>query len=65
MLYNGADMLEMGLIPGKDVPGTAKISQMTSYRWIAEGRFSVVKLSTGKVYVRREEPGRFIKDSEK
>jgi excisionase family DNA binding protein len=58
-------MPEIDLIPIKDVPGILKISRMTLYRWIGEGRLSVVKLSERKVYVRREELERFVRESEK
>ncbi len=58
-------MPEIDLIPIKDVPGLLKISRMTLYRWISEGKLSVVKLSERKVYIRREELQRFIRESEK
>jgi predicted site-specific integrase-resolvase len=38
---------------------------MTLYRYIASGKLSVVRLSQRRVYVRKEELERFIKDSEK
>ncbi len=58
-------MPEIDLIPIKDVPDILKISRMTLHRWIKEGKISVVKLSPKKVYIRREELERFIRESEK
>jgi excisionase family DNA binding protein len=58
-------MLEIDLIPIKDVPDILKISRMTLHRWIKEGKISVVRLSGRKIFVRREELERFIRESEK
>jgi excisionase family DNA binding protein len=58
-------MAEIDLIPMKDLPDILKISRMTLHRWIKEGRISVVRLSRRKVFVRREELERFVRESEK
>jgi excisionase family DNA binding protein len=58
-------MPEIDLIPIKDVPEILKISRMTLHRWIKEGRIAVVRLSGRKIFIRREELERFIRESER
>jgi excisionase family DNA binding protein len=58
-------MDEMGLIPLKEVPELLKVSKVTLWKWIKQGKVSTVRLSARKIYVRREELERFVKDAEK
>jgi excisionase family DNA binding protein len=53
------------LVPLKQVRETLGVTRMTLYRWVKEGKLSVVRLSRQKVYVRREELERFVRESEK
>ena len=57
-------MDEMGLIPLKEVPELLKVSKVTLWKWIKEGRVSTVRLSARKIYVRREELQRFVREAE-
>ena len=58
-------MTVIDLIPLKQVQQILKISNVTLWKWVKAGKISVVKLSPKKVYVRKEEIERFIRESEK
>jgi excisionase family DNA binding protein len=53
------------LIPLKEVRSLLKISAVTLWKWVKNGKLSVVKLSPRKIYVKKEELDRFIQDSQK
>ena len=57
-------MDESDLIPLKDVPWFLKVSKVTLWKWIKDGRISTVRLSPRKIYIRRGELERFIRESE-
>jgi predicted site-specific integrase-resolvase len=59
-----SSMDETDLIPLKDVPEVLKVSKVTLWKWIKEERISTVRLSTRKIYVRKKELERFIKEAE-
>jgi excisionase family DNA binding protein len=59
------DMEESDLIPLKDVPRFLKVSKVTLWKWIKDGRISTVRLSPRKIYVRREELERFVRENER
>ena len=40
------------------------ISNVTLWKWVRQGKLSVVRLSPRKVYVKKEELERFIRDGE-
>ncbi len=52
------------LLPLKEVRRFLRISNVTLWKWVKQGRISVVKLSARKVYVRKQELERFIQESE-
>jgi excisionase family DNA binding protein len=52
------------LIPLKEVPEILKVSKATLWRYIKQGKISVVRYSERKVFVRKEELERFIRESE-
>lgn len=58
-------MDESDLIPLKDVPRFLKVSKVTLWKWIKDDRISTVRLSPRKIYIRREELERFIRENEK
>jgi len=58
-------MAEIELIPLKDVRNLLKVSKSTMWTWIEQKKLSIVKLSPRKIYVKKEELERFIKDNEK
>jgi excisionase family DNA binding protein len=58
-------MGEIDLIPLKQAQEILKVSNVTLWKWVKAGKISVVKLSPKKVYIRREELERFIRESEK
>jgi excisionase family DNA binding protein len=58
-------MGDIDLIPLKQAQEILKISNVTLWKWVKAGKISVVKLSPKKVYIRREELERFIRESEK
>ena len=53
------------LIPLKDVPGVLRVSKATLWRYIKQGKISVVRYSERKVFVKKEELERFLRDAEK
>ncbi|MGA2107783.1 MAG: helix-turn-helix domain-containing protein [Syntrophorhabdales bacterium] len=55
----------MDLIPLKDVQKALKISRATLWNWVQQGRISTVKLSPRKIYIRREELERFVREGER
>ena len=61
--YN-ARMENIDLIPLKEIQKTLKISRATLWNWIQQGTISTVRLSPRKMYVRREELERFVKEAE-
>jgi excisionase family DNA binding protein len=52
------------LLPLAEVRERLNISKATLWRWVKDGKLKTVKLSERKVYIRREELDRFIKESE-
>ena len=58
-------MEETDLIPLKDVPKFLKVSKVTLWKWIKDGKVATVRLSPRKIYIRKEELERFIRASEK
>ena len=58
-------MGDIDLIPLKRAQEILKISNVTLWKWVKAGKISVVKLSPKKVYIRREELERFVRESEK
>jgi excisionase family DNA binding protein len=52
------------LIPLKEVPAILKVSKATLWRYIKRGKLSVVRYSERKVFIRKEEIERFIRESE-
>lgn len=58
-------MGDINLIPLKQAQEILKVSNVTLWKWVKAGKISVVKLSPKKVYIRREELERFIRESEK
>jgi excisionase family DNA binding protein len=58
-------MADIDLIPLKKVREILNVSRMTLYRYIKEGKISVVKFSERKMFVKREELERFVRESEK
>jgi excisionase family DNA binding protein len=58
-------MPEIDLIPLKKVREILGVTRMTLYRYVKDGKLSVVRLSQRKVCVRREELERFVRESEK
>ncbi len=58
-------MGDIDLIPLKQAQEILKISNVTLWKWVKAGKISVVKLSPKKVYIRREELERFVRESEK
>lgn len=52
------------LVPLKDVPGMLRVSKATLWRYIKQGKISVVRYSERKVFVKKEELERFLKASE-
>ncbi|MGA2110017.1 MAG: helix-turn-helix domain-containing protein [Syntrophorhabdales bacterium] len=53
------------LIPLKEVRAMLKVSKVTLWTWVKQGKLSTVKLSPRKVYVEKAELERFIKESRK
>jgi excisionase family DNA binding protein len=58
-------MGDIDLIPLKQAQEILKVSNVTLWKWVKAGKISVVRLSPKKVYIRREELERFIRESEK
>jgi predicted site-specific integrase-resolvase len=58
-------MTEIELIPLKQAQKILKVSNVTLWKWAKAGKIAIVRLSPKKVYIRREEIERFIRDSEK
>jgi excisionase family DNA binding protein len=58
-------MDNIDLISIKEVREKLKISKATLWRWITDGKLSVVKLSPRKIYVEKSELERFVQDSKK
>jgi excisionase family DNA binding protein len=58
-------MADEDLITLKEARDKLRISRMTLHRYITAGKLSVVRLSQRKVYVRKEELERFLRESEK
>ena len=58
-------MTDINLIPLKEVRSLLNISSVTLWKWVKQGKLSVVKLSPRKIYVKKEELDRFIQDSQK
>jgi len=58
-------MNDINLIPLKEVRDKLRISKATLWRWIKDGKLLTVKLSERKIYVRKEELERFIRESER
>ncbi len=58
-------MGDIDLIPLAEVREKLRISKATLWRWIKDGKLSTVKLSERKIYVRKTEMERLIRDSEK
>ncbi|OPY61016.1 MAG: Helix-turn-helix domain protein [Syntrophorhabdaceae bacterium PtaU1.Bin034] len=58
-------MGDIDLIPLKQAQEILKVSNVTLWKWVKAGKISVVKLSPKKVYIRREELERFIRESER
>jgi excisionase family DNA binding protein len=56
-------MNDIELIPLMEVRERLKISKATLWRWIKDGKLSTVKLSERKIYVKRNELERFIRES--
>ena len=52
------------LLPLKEVRQLLSISNVTLWKWVRQGKISVVKLSPRKVYVREQELERFIHDAD-
>ncbi|OPY64169.1 MAG: Helix-turn-helix domain protein [Syntrophorhabdaceae bacterium PtaU1.Bin034] len=58
-------MTDIDLIPLKEVRDRLRISKATLWRWIKDGKLSTVKLSERKIYVKKTELERLIKEGEK
>ncbi len=58
-------MIEIDLIPLKQAQEILKVSNVTLWKWVKAGEIATVRLSPKKVYIRREEIERFVRDSEK
>ena len=56
-------MNDIELIPLMEVRERLRISKATLWRWIKDGKLSTVKLSERKIYVKRNELERFIRES--
>jgi predicted site-specific integrase-resolvase len=52
------------LIPLKDVPSILKVSKATLWRYVKQGKLSVVRYSERKAFIRKGEIERFIRESE-
>jgi excisionase family DNA binding protein len=55
---------EIELMPLKEVQKILHISKVTLWKYVKNGKISVVRFSPRKVLVRKEEIDRFIRDSE-
>jgi len=64
LAYNCA-VDNIDLISLKDVQKMLQISKATLWNWIQQGRITTVRLSPRKIYVRREELERFVKEAER
>ena len=52
------------LIPLKEVPAILKVSKATLWRYIKQGKLSVVRYSERKAFIRKGEIERFLQESE-
>jgi len=53
------------LIPLKDVPEILRVSKATLWRYVKQGKLSVVRYSERKVFIKKEELERFLQAAEK
>jgi excisionase family DNA binding protein len=58
-------MENIELVPLKEVQKVLHVSRATLWNWIQQGRISTVKLSPRKIYIRKGELERFVRESEK
>jgi excisionase family DNA binding protein len=58
-------MEDMELIPLKDAQNILHISKVTLWKYVKQGKISVVRFSPRKVLIKKEELERFIRESEK
>ncbi|MGD0662004.1 MAG: helix-turn-helix domain-containing protein [Syntrophorhabdales bacterium] len=58
-------MDDIDLIPLAEVRERLRISKATLWRWIKDGKLTTVRLSERKIYVKRTEMERLIRESEK